>query len=37
MVRAAAFAALDLTTSTARDELKLLGAFGISNLETFSP
>ena len=27
-------AVLDLTTSTARDQLKLLGAFGISNLET---
>ena len=27
-------AVLDLSTSTARDQLKLLGAFGISNLET---
>ena len=27
-------AVIDLTTSTARDQLKLLGAFGISNLET---
>ena len=27
-------AVLDLTTSTARDQLKLLGAFGVSNLET---
>ena len=27
-------AVLDLTTSTARDQLQLLGAFGIANLET---
>ncbi len=27
-------AVIDLTTATARDQLQLLGAFGISNLET---